>query len=148
MVWFYLTELMDEPLTKTLSIPLWSDFIPVIYYHVYNNSHFQSHYGLILSCRLAFVIKSPLPFQSHYGLILSLKTAGTTYTSHTHPFNPTMVWFYLAEALLEQETRVLLSIPLWSDFILKFAKKALLEPHDFQSHYGLILSRRSGETNR
>ena len=58
-----------------LSIPLWSDFIDVIVYaKIGNYNDFQSHYGLILSNRSNEKPKQLYSsFQSHYGLILSLR---------------------------------------------------------------------------
>ncbi len=51
MVWFYLTEKPDIKYSKQL---------------------FQSHYGLILSANIAWVLIALFTiFQSHYGLILS-----------------------------------------------------------------------------
>ena len=128
-----------------LSIPLWSDFIvrkmeelEII------EINFQSHYGLILSnFRRGQNGKRNSHFQSHYGLILSQSTTSCKCGAF-HPFNPTMVWFYH----MRRETRwrikndfqshyglILsslkisfvpidwrLSIPLWSDFIIRKPK--------------------------
>ena len=107
----------SEQYNKTLSIPLWSDFIPTKWY-TKEPSIFQSHYGLILSWTIRKLHNTKTSFQSHYGLILS-----------------SFVSFF--DILLRR-----LSIPLWSDFIiLSFSTSLLSSSLNFQSHYGLILSR-------
>ena len=63
-------------------------------------------------------MQSTTVFQSHYGLILSWRDwGGGSMSGYEDAFNPTMVWFYHAEAL-----------------------EQLLSALPFQSHYGLILS--------
>ncbi len=142
MVWFYLYKFnIPRRTRKILSIPLWSDFIslplllrrckmspfnPTMVWF-YRRRQWQSLYRNIL-------------FQSHYGLILS-----GTYVPYPvtieEPFNPTMVWFYLGCKAVWHWYRGILSIPLWSDFILKLFWNHIFEQSFFQSHYGLILSR-------
>ena len=51
-----------------------------------------------------------------------------------------MVWFYPIVKYPATFDYVLLSIPLWSDFILQRLVRLLLSSLYFQSHYGLILS--------
>ena len=126
---------------------------------------FQSHYGLILSRRV-HSIQSATPhfdFQSHYGLILSFINLFCVIELWS-PFNPTMVWFYL-EAIWKEIAEIkTLSIPLWSDFIVRKNEGVCVNPPhpafsggrgcggvaegtwrqcSFQSHYGLILSLKS-----
>ena len=116
-----IAENKKRELQKWLSIPLWSDFIvegepedvPYISFQSHyglilsgvelqqHRSHrctFQSHYGLILSAVMTiFNFVTISPFQSHYGLILSVG-----YPEWPVYFNQ-------------------LSIPLWSDFILRLS---------------------------
>ena len=121
MVWFYRSETCWYSESKrSLSIPLWSDFIMNMADRIIKETLFQSHYGLILS----EVVKTPLGlmykfFQSHYGLILSIHTFRYQAVLPVS-FNPTMVWFYPSLSL-----------------------KDTVYSSDFQSHYGLILSLRS-----
>ena len=56
-------------------------------------------------------------------------------------FNPILVWFYLFYRQQIVTVFIKLSIPFWSDFILIPAKNCVLWWDDFQSHFGLILSR-------
>ena len=60
-----------------------------------------------------------------------------------NPFNPILVWFYHTALFMGWSTVCLLSIPFWSDFIRKDSWNALgqLSALNFQSHFGLILSR-------
>ena len=103
-------------------------------------------------------------FQSHYGLILSY-ISSLFVSLLILPFNPTMVWFYPEICHSLKRISDVLSIPLWSDFIdqepVSEPEKLspfnptmvwfYLRPHKgstwlvgcFQSHYGLILSRRN-----
>ena len=55
-------------------------------------------------------------FQSHYGLILS-RYIKQQKACLINTFNPTMVWFYLANESQHACYFDRLSIPLWSDFI-------------------------------
>ena len=64
----------------------------------------------------AVALKDQISFQSHYGLILSSWQRS------------------------KNKGLLILSIPLWSDFIRRFHAVKLLEKSIFQSHYGLILS--------
>ena len=118
MVWFYLElkQLGSLVQSSQLSIPLWSDFIPLFLDELQIRvGFFQSHYGLILSSIKDFrtgevgPLSIPLwsdfignvtsvgffigSFQSHYGLILSSSILHTWYNA-VSTFNPTMVWFY------------------------------------------------------
>ncbi len=87
-----------------LSIPLWSDFIAIEF-------------------RISVF---PTPnFQSHYGLILSRKTKIAQLTT-LHSFNPTMVWFYPYAKQKQQNLVSSLSIPLWSDFIDRTPRTAVI----------------------
>ena len=141
MVWFYrLIWFCSCIRMHTLSIPLWSDFITLVYNVLHlRSTFFQSHYGLILSL-----------FKHIYGIWKEIS------------FNPTMVWFYPAVKRLVYRSKIKLSIPLWSDFIYKLwlisitiwrafnptmvwfyhqqAVHTELDSISFQSHYGLILS--------
>ncbi len=54
-----------------------------------------------------------------------------------------MVWFYLCESRFIAEYKHVLSIPLWSDFISPLNSSTISPAWDFQSHYGLILSKES-----
>ena len=91
-------------------------------------------------------------FQSHYGLILSpFPRAGSAVERST--FNPTMVWFYLRNQVGKSVVFSILSIPLWSDFIIAVERLEKYLKKNFQSHYGLILSKlrnkkRSQQRNR
>ena len=97
MVWFYLQNLWSRLLspTQTLSIPLWSDFI----WSTENIPCVLSYYLSIplwsdfIHDRYLISIMDELNFQSHYGLILSCKQSHILQRS-TRAFNPTMVWFY------------------------------------------------------
>ncbi len=51
-----------------------------------------------------------------------------------------MVWFYLLDYGKVKHYTVLLSIPLWSDFIVWKSLRLFRRIYAFQSHYGLILS--------
>ena len=141
MVWFYLTTWTGRAFLRT---------------------HFQSHYGLILStlftCRFTSITCLSIPlwsdfiaqkklqkwldwlhFQSHYGLILSARRYLRNRPNRL-AFNPTMVWFYpkfCPEFLILSRH---LSIPLWSDFITIRFWFRYIPMCFFQSHYGLILS--------
>ena len=127
---------------------------------------FQSHYGLILSPipRNDPVLRDflSIPLWSDF-----IPTQHNNDRRWGKTFNPTMVWFYpepslpaslewakyipslsiplwsdfiiLRRSLLE--IRRLLSIPLWSDFIPELAELFRSGLGDFQSHYGLILSK-------
>ena len=123
MVWFYHNKRYTKKIQHwKLSIPLWSDFIIInSILKKYNIENFQSHYGLILSHRIQLHKWWPSRFQSHYGLILSCECRAWCVVPET-PFNPTMVWFYHKDGLIDNADKV-----------------------DFQSHYGLILSAVSGE---
>ena len=148
---------------RQLSIPLWSDFIRVRsaggwliregctfnptmvwFYQVPfshftpSRTHFQSHYGLILSTSVSlygifvknlsiplwsdFIVAAeylrcvPRCFQSHYGLILSSSNFFSA-VFRSSAFNPTMVWFYQRNSVWRDKSDYWLSIPLWSDFI-------------------------------
>ena len=128
-------------LQKTLSIPLWSDFI-----RGYSCSVSQE------TSRLS------IPLWSDFiNIVISYRWCGM------ETFNPTMVWFYQA-ILYFPTTKTLslsiplwsdfiytkshrlancvvwLSIPLWSDFIDETELRKEIEKTSFQSHYGLILS--------
>ena len=78
---------------------------------------FQSHFGLILSPLSLEFAFTEHNFQSHFGLILSL-----------YKRNGNLSVFFL-------------SIPFWSDFILKEKFYGKLTVIFFQSHFGLILSK-------
>ena len=148
MVWFYrdTPPVAYQAITK-LSIPLWSDFIIAVErLEKYLKKNFQSHYGLILSSfnklsvhyynelsiplwsdfilHISFNRFSILDFfQSHYGLILSGQKV-LIFTMFSTTFNPTMVWFYQVKEVIEKIKELELSIPLWSDFIVRpFTKK-------------------------
>ena len=125
MVWFYLSSLFAVSVQFwKLSIPLWSDFIPVFtdvwvlfqcvlsiplwsdfiihsWRVILCSTNFQSHYGLILSYTKNNDLAQTatyLTFQSHYGLILSISNSKSNKVLCT------------------------LSIPLWSDFIILSAE--------------------------
>ena len=83
-----------------------------------------------------------IDFQSHYGLILSKQRELTM--SQILTFNPTMVWFYQFTEEDAKEIYEALSIPLWSDFILRPNQTGTWLVSCFQSHYGLILSKYAG----
>ena len=61
-------------------------------------------------------------------------------------FNPTMVWFYRVGVRALFPVPKLLSIPLWSDFIVLYRGHEHTVIPGFQSHYGLILSQAWKET--
>ncbi len=119
LVWFYhKVRINARSRGDILSIPFWSDFIvhqllensqyrlpfnPIlVWFYLWREipccwhyRHFQSHFGLILSCQ--FLTPEPLfvanGFQSHFGLILSDRI----YCFHVlcyWTFNPILVWFY------------------------------------------------------
>ena len=108
MVWFYprraweLRWIRDSLDILQLSIPLWSDFIDKI----------KIPQPTIIIC-----------FQSHYGLILSVSKAQLG-QRNPETFNPTMVWFYQIVRGYKKGGEKLLSIPLWSDFIMRTLKAA------------------------
>ena len=52
-----------------------------------------------------------------------------------------MVWFYQISHFLSYILSPELSIPLWSDFITMIMSLIVLSTLNFQSHYGLILSK-------
>ena len=54
-----------------------------------------------------------------------------------------MVWFYRYTELSRDLQGMLLSIPLWSDFICSHTGHYFVWEGIFQSHYGLILSRQT-----
>ncbi len=142
LVWFYrLVWILRIVYVRLLSIPFWSDFIsPVSDELIDPETSFQSHFGLILSCRSSLLL--------HRG-----KTA----------FNPILVWFYHIRVHNILRKHLRLSIPFWSDFIKSSADEAGWESSafnpilvwfylsrnqtstihlwSFQSHFGLILSR-------
>ncbi len=64
----------------------------------------------------------------------------TFFPHNGHAFNPTMVWFYPQLTRQWMGRITLLSIPLWSDFIIVRSGATIDFYYDFQSHYGLILS--------
>ena len=103
-----------------LSIPFWSDFIWVEYYSQKTTSSFQSHFGLILSALFSFHPKR------------NLRT-----------FNPILVWFYRLPCCRADEGFISLSIPFWSDFIRSWSHHPWWDNNSFQSHFGLILSRKT-----
>ena len=107
MVWFYpLFRNPDSSSSLSLSIPLWSDFIRGLRNQpASEHLSFQSHYGLILSCCFPRNLNAPL-----------------------RTFNPTMVWFYLGLVFGLTLTVMLLSIPLWSDFIVKEKLRTSVSP--------------------
>ena len=95
MVWFYRRIWISCRLVScSLSIPLWSDFIP---FSVKNEdateNYFQSHYGLILSlwklCVAGHRIRAFNPT-----MVWFYHCCRTTRLFTLRPFNPTMVWFY------------------------------------------------------
>ena len=79
-------------------------------------------------------------FQSHFGLILSILCKASQVVQEW-TFNPILVWFYhtIIEILIHKPQ--LLSIPFWSDFISYSGSDRHESKGDFQSHFGLILSR-------
>ena len=69
-----------------------------------------------LFTHITLPLNSKNVFQSHYGLILSWRRRGLG--RFFRAFNPTMVWFY-RKSSGEVRGGLLLSIPLWSDFIFQ-----------------------------
>ena len=95
MVWFYLdAQTLKWYWRAHLSIPLWSDFIPLTQYYIYNpNLSFNPTMVWFYLTEKPDIKFSKNLFQSHYGLILSMNSLyGSFYEKIT--FNPTMVWFY------------------------------------------------------
>ena len=111
---------------RHLSIPFWSDFIhrDDEGIHTLGTAHFQSHFGLILSCedcvgwrlQLSGALSIPFwsdfieklrkekeeetkNFQSHFGLILSTVLL-LNIVKNWLTFNPILVWFYRAWSLV------------------------------------------------
>ena len=119
MVWFYPIELYWRRADDDdLSIPLWSDFIFLSADSRSSAASFQSHYGLILSWKGTYLVKRWYvtfnPTMVWFYPPISTRHLHEVFSS----FNPTMVWFYrkiLDDAGVPAN---ILSIPLWSDFIL------------------------------
>ncbi len=143
MVWFYLpAEWVIYRPRPSLSIPLWSDFIiPDKNKKTKAYLSFQSHYGLILSWLqrtfqwLEQCTSLSIPLWSDFiafpnNAMRELEAFNPTMvwfylTWDEEPqylmftaFNPTMVWFYQELVEVSEQLWLLLSIPLWSDFIL------------------------------
>ena len=116
---FILSRLLTLGCLFRLSIPFWSDFIRCLQSSAsFQSVRFQSHFGLILSFHSMThdntVNRLSIPFWSDF--------------IKPHPFH-----------LLYHFCR--LSIPFWSDFISPATRSLRRGDTDFQSHFGLILSK-------
>ena len=132
--------------------------------HLYYN--FQSHFGLILSISDTYSVallvsfnpilvwfylrkawrgrKRAENFQSHFGLILSRK-APTPCSVEVCLSIPFWSDFIPTDRQKRPPRYGLLSIPFWSDFIIEEDENEGDIIVNFQSHFGLILSRVSTE---
>ena len=119
MVWFYLSILYDAGvLYVALSIPLWSDFIKI--------QNINEEYILCTFNPTMVWFYPCIVFNKDFPEMPS--------------FNPTMVWFYPYPIFKKLTLCYVLSIPLWSDFIVGTETYVTAVGLPFQSHYGLILS--------
>ncbi len=101
---------------------------------------FQSHYGLILSFPRFVKTPEENPAFNPTMVWFYLDYIRAKPELTKYPFNPTMVWFYLLIASTSPSISLFLSIPLWSDFIVRDVFHPKVVEKYFQSHYGLILS--------
>ena len=95
MVWFYQPRKTKTSMArKRLSIPLWSDFIQIELSDLYfEDSYFQSHYGLILSRE---EVQRPIHVREPFNptMVWFYHWAANIGREDYKTFNPTMVWFY------------------------------------------------------
>ena len=123
MVWFYREHRpVADRQYVLLSIPLWSDFINLIFSYTLNNPFLSIPLWSDFIQLLLYQRKyQRMTFQSHYGLILSYILCKVTKITEKS-FNPTMVWFYQTVKLPSKHDLIELSIPLWSDFIMTWKR--------------------------
>ncbi len=146
LVWFYRNRCSKHCAWQhSLSIPFWSDFIPV---PRYTRTEAQNAFNPILVWFYPSTLEDfwngwiglSIPFWSDF-IRDVMKLYKCPYCGYT-TFNPILVWFYqgVLKKYFVYYNVPFLSIPFWSDFIPSYTTRSVYLDTFFQSHFGLILS--------